>query len=98
MTELAYRITWLNHKTQDAYSSNRYNSWPAVISMLVRRGYNDREIEAILRSKWMRWAADSSPKPYGKATFKDVEHFLDDWRNKFNPSEVRQLVSETFAT
>ena len=91
-----HNIDVLAVQTLDAYSANRYSSWRAVVSMLLRRGYSERETEAILRSKWMRWAADNSPRPYGRATYKDVERFLDNPRNKFTPAEVHELVAETF--
>lgn len=43
---------------QDAYSVERYTSWERVALELVRRGFDDQEVEALMRSKWMRWAAD----------------------------------------
>jgi len=45
----------LAEKTSDAYSFDRYNSWEACVKKLRNNGLNDREIEAVLRSKWTRW-------------------------------------------
>ena len=51
-------------RTADAYSADRYASWVACARLLVTvRGYSLREAEAILRSKWMRWAADVQRGP-----------------------------------
>lgn len=46
--------------TNDAYSWDRYGDryWRKVVDGLNDRGYDAQEIEAILRSKWMRWAID----------------------------------------
>lgn len=78
--------------TADAYSVNRYNSWLALVKMLQKRNYTDREVEAILRSKWTRWAADSSRNPNRGATAADLERFLDDPRNQCTRQAVRKLL------
>lgn len=49
----------LSQKTADAYSYDVYRSWNSVARALLGRGYSMREVETIMRSKWMRWAADS---------------------------------------
>src|SRR5262245_50068851 len=64
-------------RCNDAFAFDRYRSWTSLAKMLAGRGYNAREIEAILRSKWTRWAADSSDRPYGKATAIDLASMLD---------------------
>ncbi len=64
-------------KTSDAYSSTRYNSWESCVRQLQKLGLNDQEVEAVLRSKWTRWAADSSNAPYGKATSKDLLRYIE---------------------
>lgn len=81
--------------TGDAYSSTRYSSWLQCAVVLLRRGYSYEQAEAILRSKWMRWAADQSPMSYGKATSTDLIRFLDDDRNKCTIDNVNRLVSGT---
>ena len=82
-------------KCEDAYSFDRYASWSAVAKMLARRGLNAREIEAIMRSKWTRWAADISNNRYGHVTAKDLARFIDNDRG-VNQAEIDQLVRETF--
>lgn len=83
----------LSEKTSDAYSYDRYNSWEACIKKLRKAGYSDREIEAILRSKWTRWAADSSSAPYGKASSVALMNYIN--KNETKES-VEQLTKETF--
>lgn len=83
----------LSEKTSDAYSYDRYNSWEACIKKLRKAGYNDREIEAILRSKWTRWAADSSSAPYGKASSNDLMNYINKYENK---QSIEELTKETF--
>lgn len=70
-------IDHLTDITSDAYSFDRYASWRACVAMLARRGYTYAETETILRSKWMRWAGDSSDKRYGRVTSRDLERWLD---------------------
>lgn len=83
-------------KSSDAYSSGRYVSWYGCALSLLKRGYSDKEVEAILRSKWMRWAGDSSDKPFGRYTSGDIIRFIDDPRNRIDKEEVRRLTEETF--
>ena len=71
------RISNLADQTSNAYSYGRYRSWRSVVQALVRRGYTDVEIEAIVRSKWTRWAADASDRRYGAATGSDLTRFMD---------------------
>jgi len=84
----------LAERTVDAYSHDNYQNWAAVCLMLLQRGFTEREAEAILRSKWTRWAGDASDKPYGRHTSKDLARFLDQQKNL--KEEVRQLTLETF--
>lgn len=76
-------------QTKDAYSFSRYGqkSWAASCRMLLRRGYNAKQIEAIMRSKWTRRAGDTS---------KDLERFLDDPRNQCTLEHVNGLIAGTF--
>jgi len=89
----------------DAYSADRYRGgWSGCIRMLRKEfSFSDREIEAILRSKWTRWAADSSSKSYGHATSTDLQTFLSSPRNFCQREDgmslqkaVARLVAETF--
>lgn len=77
MTIAPAEIDHLIDLTSDAYSFNRYASWRACVTLLARRGHTYAEAETILRSKWMRWAADQSSQRYGRATSRDLARFLD---------------------
>lgn len=50
----------LLERTRDAYSFDRYGAtaWANAIRLLDAEGYTEDEIEWILCSKYMRWAAD----------------------------------------
>ena len=52
------RAKAIAEKCSAAYSYDVYSSWFGVALLLVLRGYTDLEVEAIMRSKWTRWAAD----------------------------------------
>ncbi|MFM9469743.1 hypothetical protein ACKI1K_43920, partial [Streptomyces scabiei] len=80
----------------DAYSADRYNSWPAVAQVLINRGYNDRQVEAIMRSKWTRWANDNARNWRKPGTAMDVLRFIDNPRNNCTMHEVNELVRYTF--
>lgn len=85
----------LAEKTSGAYSFDRFKNWEAVIQMLLNKGYSDLEVEAIVRSKWTRWACDHDTGRggrYGYHTSKALERFLEGTPQ----SEVDQLVYETF--
>ena len=85
-----------NEELQNAYSTSNYNgNWKPSIKMLRKRGYDDREVEAIIRSKWTRWAADGSGKKYGKNTSVDLAKFLDSGKG-VTKQEVAELVEGTF--
>ena len=83
----------LAEKTSDAYSFDRYNSWEACVKKLRNNGLNDREIEAVLRSKWTRWAADASKNAYGKASSNDLMNYINKCENK---KSIEELTKETF--
>lgn len=81
----------------DAYSRDRYATWLGVARMLLARGYSNREAEAVMRSKWTRWAADASDKKYGRVAARDLATWLDAGVHTYaRPSEVAALVSGTF--
>lgn len=83
-------------RSSDAYSYDRYASWYGCALALLKRGYNDKEVEAILRSKWMRWAGDNSDKSYGSYTSRDILNFIDNPRNNCTKASVADLVRQTF--
>jgi hypothetical protein len=88
----------LAERTSKAYSYENYGaaSWRQCIRILAKRGYDERQIEAILRSKWMRWAGSVSDKPYGKVTSADLARFLNDPGNKIDQRAVDELTRQTF--
>lgn len=79
--------------TENAYSHDTYGAkvWRASIALLLRRGYNLREVEAIMRSKWTRWAADQ--RNGLKVTSTDLARFMD---NRRTAAEVIELTQESF--
>lgn len=79
----------------DAYSANRYRNWAAVARLLAARGYTARETEAIMRSKWMRWAADHAGAPYGRTPARAILFMLDGHPADL-AREVAELVAGTF--
>lgn len=90
------RARALATKTADAHSVPRYASWPACAQVLLTRGMTDREAEAVLRSKWMRWAADSSNERYGRVPAKAIAAVLDSWDAAAMPVLLQELVDGTF--
>lgn len=99
---ITQRAKALAEKTEDAYSADSYASWSAVCAMLLRRGFSEREAEAILRSKWTRWAGDMESRNDG-CTAKTLEKLLDlrGARTMFKSDDdfrrqVAELVDETF--
>lgn len=81
-------------RCSDAYSADRYASWPAVAQTLLDRGYNEAETEEIMRSKWARWAADKSSSP--RAASKHLVQWLDkSFKNRKDEREqVREMMGE----
>lgn len=79
--------------TEDAYSYDRYRSWRACVRLLKDRGWSGREAEAFLRSKHMRWCADSYGGSYGTASSATLRRYLGtrDWTK-----ELEELVAGTF--
>lgn len=90
-------VAKLAARLSNAYSTDRYrNGWSACIRMLIKRGYNEKEIEAIIRSKWTRYAADMSPNQYGYVTGADLARFLDTHaRHCCLEDELKRMVAET---
>ena len=82
----------LAERCSNAYSADRYRSWPAVAYVLLRHGLNERQAEAVMRSKWTRWAADGSSRPYGKVPAKVVLDYV----NQQGMNQVIALTNETF--
>ena len=58
-----------------SYIAYGEKNWKNIIKWLLKEGYTLKEIEEILRSKLMRWAADQSHNEYGNITLKDFLKF-----------------------
>ena len=81
----------------DAYSTDNYRGgWRPCIRMLRAQGCSDTEIEALLRSKHTRWAADGSGKPYGRNTSADLARYMRGYAEDYWPEELQELVIGTF--
>lgn len=93
---LHQRAVTVAEACEDAYSVDRYTSWPAVARALLMLGMTEREAEAVMRSKITRRAADRSEAPYGQASGLDVARYLDMPAERL-ATEVRELVQETFS-
>lgn len=87
-------------RTQDAFSWDRYapKEWAKICGHLAAMGWNELQIEAVLRSKWTRWAADQSERPYGKITARDFVNWLASgaWTPDDLEERVEELVVGTF--
>ena len=79
----------LAEKLSDAYSTKTYRNWRSSIRMLRKRGYDDTQIAAIIRSKFPRWAADASENRYGRNSANDLAKFLDRY-----PAQIALLFEE----
>ncbi len=89
----------LADKLADAYSTDSYRGgWNGCVKMLRKRGYNDQEIEAILRSKWTRWAGDSDEtRRYGNFTSTTLADFLETMKKHGDlQKQIDELVEGTF--
>jgi hypothetical protein len=81
-----------------ALSARAYRNWAAVAAMLLKKGFDPEECEAILRSKWTRWARDASFKDYayGKYPAKVLEDYIDNMVREHGLTHmcarVRELV------
>jgi hypothetical protein len=80
-------------RLSNAYSTERYvGGWSGCIAMMRERGYTDLQVEAVIRSKWTRWAADAAGTD--AATPADLAKFLD-----VQPlAEVEALTQEAFGS
>jgi len=84
--------------TDDAYSYELYGHgmWVANIQSLLDAGYGVRQTEAIVRSKYARWARDLANDVVSSRTI--LEH-RDNPRNikLWTSAAIQSLVEETFA-
>jgi hypothetical protein len=88
-------IDRLAERTLDAYSADRYRSWRACAAILLRRGMTEREAEAVLRSKHMRWAADEASISSRRVSSAALERYLAKY--PISKKELASLVAGTFS-
>lgn len=86
------QIKDLAHSTSDAYSFDRYANWEEVVRKLARRGLDARQIEAVVRSKWTRWAADMVGR-YENIPAKAVIDYIDKCESD---ASIKALTAEHF--
>lgn len=75
------------------YSEDRYANWTGVAKALLKH-FDERQVEAIMLSKWARWAADQAAGryQYGKFPAKVLVEFA----VKQGAVAVKQLTEEHF--
>ncbi len=93
MSAYLIRAQRLYEKTETAYSYDRYRDWKSVCKAMLMAGYTEKQSEAILCSKWMRWAADASGQDYGRVTAKAAIQYV----KKMSLKDVEALTVEHFA-
>lgn len=80
-------------KCADAYSTDRYSSdWRPCVKMLRRHGLTDAQVEAVIRSKWTRWAGDAANKS-DRVNSADLERYIE--KNGWWGAEVEKLTKES---
>jgi hypothetical protein len=86
--------------TFDAVSAPRYASWTAVAAMLLRRGLSPLQAQAVMVSKWTRWARDAADDRRrvreGGYTAADLRRWMDNPRNRVSKATIEKLTEETF--
>lgn len=91
MLSLYERAKQLAAKCADAYSAGRYRSWQGVASALLKAGHSELEAEAIMRSKWARWAADMSGRNKGVPT-KALIDYINPKNGHIQKDSLQKLV------
>jgi hypothetical protein len=90
------QINALAERTADAYYASNYGKhWRPIIRWLGEKGWSEQEVEAIVRSKYMRWANDHS----GRCTIKGFQSFYvlaDERWHYFSNTAIDELVDQTF--
>lgn len=99
MTQMEMSAERVANKTSDAYSYPTYGevAWLRAATLLLEGGWSELETEAILRSKWTRWASDQAdPTGSMENTGEEIITFMNDRRNNCTQEAVAQLVAGTF--
>ena len=82
----------LADRTSDAYMAGSYGSSWLICARLLLKLYDERTAEAILRSKYMRWASDHS----GRASSNSLKVFMEKYPDMFSEKALVDLVEGTF--
>lgn len=78
-----------------AYSAERYGeTWVGCAGLLLR-SMGDREAEAVLRSKHMRWAADEFSSD-DRGSMEALAAYMAKYPKSFTPAALAELVEGTF--
>lgn len=84
-------------RTGDAYMADSYglSAWLRCAKFLLDNGLTEREAEAVMRSKAMRWADD------GKLTNREsnvvaFKRFFENHYDSYTGAKLRELVVQTF--
>jgi hypothetical protein len=100
MTTLTFPTvaTQIAQDTQDAYSADRYGviEWTHAADLCLRRGMTPAQVNAVLRSKHMRYAADVSIDPENP-TADDLGRFMANYPLHFTTPALNALVEGTEA-
>lgn len=91
------------NRTNQVYSFERYADWTDCAHAILDLGFSETETEAILLSKWMRWAGDMTLFNWGEVPTDAIVNALKNPIGilgglKFNLKEsLNKLVEVTFA-
>lgn len=96
MTAYITEARLLAEKTADAYSVDRYSKteWKKAAMVLLARDFTPAEAEWVLRSKFMRWAADASDAPYGQAKATHLIALMDREPKHYGLEAVRKHIAQ----
>lgn len=74
--------------TEQAYMRGSYGEvrWRREIRWLIAQGYNEIEIQAVMRSKWPRWA------DHGGEGHHRISSLVSGWPHEYDRRAVRDLV------
>ena len=107
-------IRTIAERTSNAYSFPNYGmtAWRMCTRYLLARGLDSEQVEAFLRSKHMRWAADEAGNRYGHASSVGLRTYIayheagetpfilkghgTEWGEGWLEREARELAGETW--
>lgn len=90
MSTLIQRAKECASRCHNAYSVGRYRSWAAVAKVLLQNGYNEQETEAIMRSKWTRWASDLHGGNYYAVPAKAIIDYI----GTLDETKIKQEIAD----